>query len=40
MDPVTAITTILSLIPDLLMTKGGKLIAGDILEDDITVQQR
>jgi hypothetical protein len=28
MDPVTAITKILSLIPDLLMTKGGPLIAG------------
>jgi hypothetical protein len=28
MDPVTAITTILALIPDLLMTSGGRLIAG------------
>jgi hypothetical protein len=28
MDPVTAISTILSLIPGLLMTKGGQLIAG------------
>jgi hypothetical protein len=28
MDPVTALTTILALIPDLLMTSGGRLIAG------------
>jgi hypothetical protein len=28
MDPVTAITTILSLIPDLLVTRSGRLIAG------------
>jgi hypothetical protein len=28
MDPVSIVTTILSLIPDLLSTRGGRLIAG------------
>jgi hypothetical protein len=30
MDPTTAISMLLSLIPDLLMTKGGQLITGGI----------
>jgi hypothetical protein len=28
MDPVTAIKIVLSLVPDLLMTSGGRMIAG------------
>jgi hypothetical protein len=30
MDPTTALSMLLSLIPDLLMTKGGQLIRGGI----------